>query len=95
MLQGLMEVLRNPRLKLILALNFCNYAKGLADDIRVVAVALALGVNVKALRTIVRLRKMKEGDRAEQETILKSARLCCWNLRALACSPMAPSTPGA
>jgi predicted MFS family arabinose efflux permease len=26
MLQGLMEVLRNPRLKPILALNFCNYA---------------------------------------------------------------------
>ena len=26
MLQGLMEVLRNPRLRPILALNFCNYA---------------------------------------------------------------------
>jgi predicted MFS family arabinose efflux permease len=26
MLQGLLEVLRNPRLKPILALNFCNYA---------------------------------------------------------------------
>jgi MFS family permease len=86
MVQGLMEVPRNPRLKPFLALNFCNYAKGLADDIRVVAVALGVGVNVKALRTIVRLRKMKEGHRAEQETILKSARLRCWNSRALACS---------
>ena len=26
MLKGLIEVLRNPRLKPILALNFCNYA---------------------------------------------------------------------
>ena len=26
MLQGLVEVLRNPRLRPILALNFCNYA---------------------------------------------------------------------
>jgi uncharacterized protein (UPF0335 family) len=28
------------------------------------------GYDIKALRTIIRLRKMKEGDRAEQEAVL-------------------------
>lgn len=45
--------------------------KVLSDDIReVYSEAKGNGFDVKALRTIVRLRKMKEGDRAEQETIL-------------------------
>ena len=30
------------------------------------------GYDIKALRTIIRLRKMKEGDRAEQEAVLET-----------------------
>jgi uncharacterized protein (UPF0335 family) len=45
--------------------------KGLGDDIRdIYTEAKGSGFDIKALRTIVRLRKMKEGDRAEQESIL-------------------------
>jgi uncharacterized protein (UPF0335 family) len=45
--------------------------KTLSDDIRdIYTEAKGNGYDVKALRTIVRLRKMKEGDRTEQEAIL-------------------------
>ena len=47
--------------------------KGIADDIRdVYAEAKAHGFDVKALRTIVRLRKQDAGQRREQEAILKT-----------------------
>ncbi|AWW72961.1 DUF2312 domain-containing protein [Erythrobacter sp. KY5] len=46
--------------------------KGIADDIRdVYAEAKAVGYDVKIMRQIVRLRKMKPDDRSEQETILE------------------------
>jgi uncharacterized protein (UPF0335 family) len=45
--------------------------KDIADDIRdVYAEAKGNGYDLKALRTIVRLRKMKDGDRTAQEEIL-------------------------
>lgn len=45
--------------------------KGIADDIRdVFGEAKAVGYDVKIMRQIVRLRKMKPEDRAEMETIL-------------------------
>jgi uncharacterized protein (UPF0335 family) len=45
--------------------------KALSDDIRdVYAEAKGVGYDVKALRTIVRLRKMDADERREQETIL-------------------------
>lgn len=45
--------------------------KGIADDIRdVYAEAKAVGYDTKILRQIVRLRKMKPDDRAEQEMVL-------------------------
>lgn len=45
--------------------------KGISDDIRdVYAEAKAVGYDAKIMRQIVRLRKMKPDDRAEQETIL-------------------------
>jgi uncharacterized protein (UPF0335 family) len=45
--------------------------KVIADDIRdIYAEAKGNGFDVKALRAIVRLRKMDANDRAEQETIL-------------------------
>lgn len=45
--------------------------KSISDDIRdVYAEAKGNGLDVKALRTIVRLRKMDANERAEQETIL-------------------------
>lgn len=45
--------------------------KALSDDIRdVYAEAKGNGYDVKALRTIVRLRKMDTDERKEQETIL-------------------------
>jgi uncharacterized protein (UPF0335 family) len=44
---------------------------GLAEDVRgIYSEAKGNGYDVKALRTIIRLRKMSEGDRTEQETIL-------------------------
>ena len=47
--------------------------KALADDIRdVYKEAKGNGYDVKALRTIVRLRKMDAKDRAEQEIILET-----------------------
>jgi uncharacterized protein (UPF0335 family) len=47
--------------------------KAIADDIRdVYAEAKANGFEVKALRTIVRLRKMDVDERKEQETILET-----------------------
>jgi uncharacterized protein (UPF0335 family) len=47
--------------------------KTISDDIRdVYAEAKGNGFDVKALRTIVRLRKQDEGERAEQETILET-----------------------
>lgn len=47
--------------------------KGIADDIRDVwAEAKAVGYDTKIGRQIVRLRKMKPDDRAEQETILET-----------------------
>jgi uncharacterized protein (UPF0335 family) len=43
----------------------------IAKDIRdIYTEAKGNGYDLKALRTIVRLRKMKEGDRTEQEAIL-------------------------
>ena len=52
--------------------------KGIADDIRdVYAEAKAVGYDVKIMRQIVRLRKMKPDDRKEMEAVLdvyKSAR---------------------
>jgi uncharacterized protein (UPF0335 family) len=45
--------------------------KALSDDIRdVYAEAKGIGYEVKALRAIVRLRKMDADERKEQETIL-------------------------
>ena len=45
--------------------------KGIADDIRdVYAEAKAVGYHVKIMRQIIRLRAMRPGDRAGQETIL-------------------------
>ena len=47
--------------------------KTILDDIRdVYAEAKGNGYDVKALRTIVRLRKQDENERAEQETILET-----------------------
>ena len=47
--------------------------KALSDDIRdVYAEAKGNGFDVKALRTIVRLRKQDANERAEQETILET-----------------------
>ena len=47
--------------------------KALADDIRdVYAEAKGNGFDVKALRTIVRLRKQDANERAEAETILET-----------------------
>jgi uncharacterized protein (UPF0335 family) len=45
--------------------------KGIADDVKdVYAEAKAVGYDVKIMRQIVRLRKMKPDDRAEMEAIL-------------------------
>ncbi|WP_374412709.1 DUF2312 domain-containing protein [Novosphingobium colocasiae] len=45
--------------------------KGVSDDIRdVYAEAKAVGYDAKAMRQVVRLRKMKPDDRREMETIL-------------------------
>ena len=47
--------------------------KAISDDIRdVYAEAKGNGFDVKALRTIVRLRKQDANERAEQETILET-----------------------
>ena len=47
--------------------------KAIADDIRdVYAEAKGNGFDVKALRTIVRLRKQDANERAEEETILET-----------------------
>ena len=47
--------------------------KGIADDIRdVYAEAKGNGFDVKALRTIVRLRKQDTDERKEQEAILET-----------------------
>jgi uncharacterized protein (UPF0335 family) len=47
--------------------------KTISDDIRdVYTEAKSNGFDVKALRTIVRLRKQDENERAEQETILET-----------------------
>jgi uncharacterized protein (UPF0335 family) len=47
--------------------------KTIADDIRdVYAEAKGNGYDVKALRTIVRMRKQDANERAEQETILET-----------------------
>ena len=47
--------------------------KAIADDIRdVYAEAKGNGFDVKALRTIVRLRKLDVDERREQETILET-----------------------
>jgi uncharacterized protein (UPF0335 family) len=47
--------------------------KTISDDIRdVYAEAKANGFDVKALRTIVRLRKMDTDERREQETVLET-----------------------
>jgi uncharacterized protein (UPF0335 family) len=47
--------------------------KTIADDIRdVYAEAKGNGFDVKALRTIVRLRKQDANERAEEETILET-----------------------
>jgi uncharacterized protein (UPF0335 family) len=45
--------------------------KGIADDIRdVYAEAKAVGYDVKIMREVIKLRKMRPDDRAEMETIL-------------------------
>ena len=45
--------------------------KGIADDVKdVYAEAKAVGYDVKIIRQIVRLRKMKPDDRAEMEALL-------------------------
>ena len=45
--------------------------KGIADDMKdVYAEAKAVGYDVKIIRQIVRLRKMKPDDRAEMEALL-------------------------
>lgn len=47
--------------------------KAASDDIRdIYAEAKGNGYDVKALRTIVRMRKQDPSDRAEQETILET-----------------------
>ncbi len=47
--------------------------KAVADDIKdVYTEAGGNGYDTKAIRTIVRMRKMDAGDRAEQETILQT-----------------------
>ena len=47
--------------------------KGIADDIRdVYSEAKANGFDVKALRTVVRLRKQDVDERKEQEAILET-----------------------
>jgi uncharacterized protein (UPF0335 family) len=47
--------------------------KAIADDIRdVYAEAKGNGFDVKALRTIVRMRKQDKDERVEQETILQT-----------------------
>jgi uncharacterized protein (UPF0335 family) len=47
--------------------------KTLSDDIRdIYAESKGNGMDVKALRTIVRLRKMDANDRAEQDAILET-----------------------
>jgi uncharacterized protein (UPF0335 family) len=47
--------------------------KAIADDVRdVYAEAKGNGYDVKALRTVVRLRKQDANERAEQETILET-----------------------
>jgi len=47
--------------------------KAISDDIRdVFAESKANGFDVKALRTIVRLRKMDANERAEQDAILET-----------------------
>jgi uncharacterized protein (UPF0335 family) len=47
--------------------------KGISDDIKdIYAEAKGNGYDVKALRTIVRMRKQDPNDRAEAETILES-----------------------
>lgn len=47
--------------------------KVIADDIKdVYTESKGNGYDVKAIRTIVRMRKMDAGDRAEQETILQT-----------------------
>jgi uncharacterized protein (UPF0335 family) len=47
--------------------------KAISDDIRdVYAEAKGNGYDVKALRTIIRMRKEDPNDRAEQETILET-----------------------
>lgn len=47
--------------------------KAIADDIRdIYAEAKGTGFDVKALRTIVRLRKQDTDERREQETILET-----------------------
>lgn len=46
---------------------------GISSDIRdIYAEAKGNGMDVKALRTIVRMRKQDPNDRAEQETILEN-----------------------
>ena len=47
--------------------------KGISDDIRdVYAEAKAVGYDVKIMRQIVRLRKMKPDDRREMEMVLET-----------------------
>jgi uncharacterized protein (UPF0335 family) len=47
--------------------------KAISDDIRdVYAESKSSGFDVKALRTIVRMRKQDANERAEQETILET-----------------------
>ena len=47
--------------------------KGISDDIKdVYAEAKAVGYDVKVLRQVIRLRKMKPDDRKEMEAVLEA-----------------------
>ncbi|MBD99749.1 MAG: DUF2312 domain-containing protein [Verrucomicrobia bacterium] len=49
--------------------------KGIGDDIRdVYAEAKAVGYDTKIMRQVVKLRKMRPDDRAEQDAILETYR---------------------
>jgi uncharacterized protein (UPF0335 family) len=47
--------------------------KAISDDIRdVFAEAKAVGYDVKALRTVIKMRKMDKNERDEQQTVLET-----------------------
>lgn len=57
--------------------------KAISDDIKdVFAEAKVIGFDVKALRTIIRLRKMETSERQEQDAILETYMLALGMLKA-------------